>query len=267
MKRVTILGEPQELTEFRRKHPLSTWKQMRDDGEGRIAYNIVRHRLSQEQGGLCSFCEVGIHSNGPLRCRVEHFHPKSDKSVAHNWTLDWENMLAVCMGGSQRHQARPYTMEPLEENLSCDAYKDKMIQSGSLHEQCEGWIINPKEIPAFPRLFFLERSTGRLLPDDEQCNVIEIENNQHPNTRSLVQNTIDMLNLNCDRLCEARLRVIWNIERNKKKLREQGNNHEQSLNELANRYFRQQWPVFFTTIRFCLGTTAEQYLNDTGFQG
>ncbi len=267
MKRVTSPDEPPELTAFRRQNPSNTWDQMRNDGEGRVAYEVVRTKLNKGQGGLCAFCEVNIHDNDPLKCRVEHFHPKADTSTTHNWALSWENMLAVCMGGSQRHQTQPHTLEPLEENLSCDAYKDQMIQSGRLQEQCEGWIINPKDIPAFPRLFFIERSSGRLLPDEQQCANFDFENNLHPCTRSLVQHTIDMLNLNCDRLCEARLLVVWDIERNKKRMREQGLNPQKSLYELANRYFRQRWPGFFTTIRFCLGPAAEQYLTNTKFQG
>jgi uncharacterized protein (TIGR02646 family) len=267
LKRVIEPVEPKELINFRTKYPTKTWEQMRDDGEGQIAYQVVRLTLINGQGGLCAFCEVGIHDNEPLKCRVEHFHPKADISAAHNWALDWENMLAACMGGSQRHLEQPYTLEPLEENLSCDAFKDKMIQSGRLQEQCEGWILTPKHIPAFPRLFFLERSTGRLIPDEEQCSNFQFEDNRHPCTYSLVQHSIDMLNLNCSRLCEARLRIVWNIERNKKRMREQGVTPELGLSELANRYLRQNWPAFFTTIRFCLGTVAEQYLTDTGFQG
>jgi len=59
---------------------------------------------------------------------------------------------------------------------------------------------------------------------------------------------------------------VWDIERNKKRLREQGVNPQQSLYELANRYLRQHWPAFFTTIRFCLGTAAEQRLTNTCYQ-
>lgn len=259
--------EPHELIDFRSKNPTGTWEQMRNDGDGQIAYAIVRRTLINGQGGLCAFCEVGIHDNEPLKCRVEHFHPKSDISSVHNWALDWKNMLAACMGGSQRHLEQPHTLEPLEENLSCDAFKDKMIQSGRLQEQCEGWILDPKHVPAFPSLLFLERSTGRLMPDEDQCSNVAFDNNQHPCAYSLVQHSIDMLNLNCNRLCEARLRVVWDIERNKKKMREQGIAPQLALGELANRYLRQHWPAFFTTIRFCLGTAAEQYLTDTGFQG
>ena len=123
------------------------------------------------------------------------------------------------LGGAQRHQQPPYALEPLRENLSCDAHKDQIIQSGKLDEQCDGWIINPLELPAFPCLFFLEKSTDRLLPDEPVCAGLDMPGNQHPNTQHLVQHTIDMLNLNCNRLYEARKQIIWNIERNKKDLR------------------------------------------------
>lgn len=267
MKRVIRLDEPAELTGYRADNPVGTWEQMRADAAGREAYEAVRRKLLDGQGSLCGFCEIGLHDIDPLKCRVEHFHPKSDTSTAHNWALDWQNMIAVCMGGSQRHQQPPHALEPLPENLSCDAHKDQMIQTHRLDEHCEGWIINPLDLPAFPSLFFLEKSTGRLLPDEQACAGIALPGNKHRGTHELVQHTIDMLNLNCARLCEARLRVVWDIERNKKLLRERQVPADQALYRLAERYFRQSWPAFFTTIRFCLGTAAEQYLTDAGFQG
>lgn len=267
MKRVIRLDEPAELTGYRADNPVSTWEQMRGDATGRAAYEAVRLQLLNGQGGLCGFCEIGIHDIDPLKCRVEHFHPKSDTSTAHNWALDWQNMIAVCMGGSQRHQQPPHALEPLPENLSCDAHKDQMINTGRLVEHCEGWIIDPLDLPAFPSLFFLEKSTGRLLPDEQACASIALPGNKHPGTQELVQHTIDMLNLNCDRLCQARTRVLWDIEHSKKSLRLQNIRPEHALRTLAERYFRQPWPGFFTTIRFCLGTAAEQYLADIGFQG
>jgi uncharacterized protein (TIGR02646 family) len=267
MKRVVRPAEAEQLTVYRTSQPTSTWDQMRADGQGRTAYEAIRVQLIAGQGGLCAFCELDIRDQDPLKCRVEHFHPKSDRSTAHNWALDWQNMLGVCMGGSQRYQQPPHALEPLPANLSCDAHKDQMITVNRLEEHCEGWIINPAELPAYPRLFFLEMSTGRFRPDEEGCGLVILPGNRYTTTIELVQNTIDMLNLNCDRLCQARLRVVWDVERNKKKLREQGVNPQQGLRNLAERYLRQRWPGFFTSIRFCLGTAAEQYLTDIGFQG
>lgn len=86
-------------------------------------------------------------------------------------------------------------------------------------------------------------------------------------TRSGTGRGIDMLNLNCDQLCNARLTIIRDIERNKKKQREAGFSAHQGLGNLAVHYLRQRWPGFFSTIRLCLGTAAEMHLANLGYQG
>lgn len=270
MKRVLRQQEPDKLTCYRRDAPRSTWEQMKNDVKfgGSDVYNACRAQLIADQGGICAFCEIDIRANDSLKCRVEHFHPKSDSSEAYNWALDWDNLLGVCAGGSYKHVGVPYTQEPLTDNLSCDTHKDRMIQSGKLPVQCEGWIINPTELITSPCLFRLEKSTGKLLPDLVNCVVFTAwPGNQHSDVQSLVQHTIDMLNLNCDRLCNARLAIIRDIERNKKKQRDAGFSPQQGLGNLANRYLRQRWPGFFTTIRVCLGAAAETYLESLAFQG
>ncbi|AGX88650.1 retron system putative HNH endonuclease [Candidatus Symbiobacter mobilis] len=270
MKRVRRQPEPIQLTNYRHANPFCTWQQMRDDAmhDGPAAYEESRKKLIAGQGGICAFCEIDICDNDPLQCRVEHFHPKSDITQAHNWALDWNNLLAVCAGGSYRFASAPYVHEPLAENLSCDTHKNRMIQVGRLQEQCEGWILDPAAIPAFPSLFRLEMSTGRLLPDPDHCAVLPIwPGNRHADVPTLVQHTIDMLNLNCDRLCNARLTIIRDIERNKKKQRMAGFAAHQGLGNLAAHYLRQRWPGFFSTIRLCLGTAAETYLANLGYQG
>lgn len=270
MKRVLKQGEPIALTNYRNRVPRSTWSEMKDDAHfgGPTAYDACRAQLISDQGGLCAFCEIDIRDNDPLKCRVEHFHPKSDITTAHNWALDWKNLIAVCAGGSYKFSLPPYTLEPLQRNLSCDAHKDQMIQSGKLLEQCEGWILNPIELQASPSLFRVEKSTGRLLPDADSCAASPAwPDNPHPCLQALVQHTIDMLNLNCDRLCAARLSITRDIERSKKKQREAGHSAEQGLSNLAQRYLRQCWPGFFTTIRLCLGSAADAHLANTHYQG
>lgn len=270
MKRVNRPQEPLELTNFRQTAPASTWEQMKNDvnHKGSEVYDICRAQLVSTQGGICAYCEIDIRDNNPLTCRVEHFHPKSDMTPAHNWALDWNNMLGVCAGGSYRYAQTPYTQEPLADNLSCDAHKDQMIQSGKLPEQCEGWILDPSKLFASPSLFRLEKSTGRFMPDTDQCQAANTwPGNKHVNMEKLVQHTLDMLNLNCDRLRQARLTLIRDIERNKKRQREQGFSSVQGLDNLATRYLRQHWPAFFTTIRLCLGAAVETHLTHIRFQG
>ncbi|MBY0473585.1 MAG: TIGR02646 family protein [Nitrosomonas sp.] len=268
MKRVLRQREPDELARYRRAAPSSTWEQMKSDldSKGPDVYAACRAQLIADQGGICAFCEIDIRDNDPLKCRIEHFHPKSDTSEAHNWALDWNNLLGVCSGGSNKHGDAPYTQKPLTDNLSCDAHKDQMIQSGKLPAQCEGWIINPAELVASSCLFGLEKSTGKLSPDPTNCAAsLAWPGNCHPDLQTLVQHTIDMLNLNCDRLCQARLAIIKDIERNKKKQRKAGYSAQQGLTNLANRYLRRQWPGFFTTIHLCLGAATETCLANLGF--
>lgn len=271
MKRVLKGYEPLSLAGYRNAAPLSAWGEMKCNPHygGQQSYQDCRSELVSQQKGLCAYCEIDIRDNDPLKCHVEHFHPKSDISPQHNWALDWQNMLGVCNGGSYQHiDGTGFYLEPMDKNLSCDAHKDKMIQTGKLAAQCEGWILNPIQLAAFPALFYLEKSTGRFLPDATACAAYPpLAHNHHTSIEDLVQHTIDMLNLNCERLTQARLIIIRDIERNKKREQQSGFNAQQGLANLAQRYFRIQWAGFFTTIRLCLGQSAEAHLQSINYQG
>ncbi len=271
MKRVLKGAEPPSLTTYRNAVPNGTWKAMRGDPHhgGQNAYTDCRAQTIEDQGGLCAYCEIGIRDNDPLKSQIEHFHPKSDKATAHNWALDWGNLLAVCNGGHNPHvSAVGFYLAPLDANLSCDAHKERMITAGKLAAQCEGWILNPLQLQANPSLFELERGSGKLIPNIENCAAAPAWlGNKHASIAELVQHTIDMLNLNCDRLTQARRQIIWNIEQNKKKQRQAGYTPQQGLDNLAQRYFQTQWHDFFTTIRICLGQVADAHLHSMQFQG
>ncbi|MBB3118691.1 retron system putative HNH endonuclease [Pseudoduganella violacea] len=271
MKRIASSSEPSTLMTYRQAVPGGTWEAMRNDPYfgGMAAYENVRAQVLLDQGGICAYCEVDISAHDPLKqCRVEHFHPKSDISAAHNWALDWQNLLAVCAGGSYRYAEAPHALAPIEENLSCDAHKDRMIQRGKLQLVCDGWILHPAALPASPSLFLIEKWNGNLAPDAANCAAsLPITGNRHADVLSLVQHTIDMLNLNCERLCQARLRIVRDIEHNKKKQRLAGFSPTDGMANLAQHYLRQKWPAFFTTIRLCLGTAADSYLAGVGYQG
>lgn len=270
MKRCLKGSEPASLRVYRQAKPDSTWDELREDPHhgGQDAYLDIRTQTHTDQGGLCAYCEIDIRDNESTKSRIEHFHPKSDKNQNINWALDWHNMLAVCSGGSYKYGSAPYTMEPLRENLSCDAHKDRLIQQGLILEQCEGLILNPLKISASPCLFSINKFNGEISVNTANCeNHQPLTNNKHSSILELVEKTIFALNLNCHRLCEARLVVIRDIERNKKRQRDSGFTGSQGLKNLAQRYLRRQWPAFFTTICLCLGPAAEDYLQNIQYQG
>ena len=269
MKRVgKSFPAPQTLRDYAQTGHDATWKQMYDDNAqgGYQAVRDCRAQAVRDQHGLCAYCEQKITMEDPLRCRVEHFHSKSDSAGTHNWGLDWKNMLAVCDGGSRSSQEAQKT-HPLPANLSCDAHKNHIVQTGKLPAACEGQLLNPLEMPAFPNLFTLDKGTGRFRPDKTACAAVEIPGNACGTTEALVNSTIAALNLNCARLTEKRRLLAANIEYNKKILRERGMLPAEMPEKLVRRYFSIQWPEFFTTLRCCLGPFAEDYLQSVQYQG
>ena len=265
MKRVgKSFPAPQALQDYALACPDATWEQMYDDNAqgGYQAAHACRDQALRDQYGLCAYCEQDIS----LHCQVEHFHPKSDKPGTRNWGLDWENMLAVCDGGSgSTHEKKKIC--PLPENLSCDAHKDRMIQTGKLPAACEGNLLNPLDVPVFPNFFALDKGTGHLRPDEASCATVTISGNACGTTAGLVQRTIAELNLNCERLAEKRRLLVVNIDQNKKILRQKGVLPAAMPEKLVHRYFSEKWPEFFTTVRCCLGHEVENYLQSVRYQG
>lgn len=265
MKRVEKGEEPTKLTDYRNANPRSTWEQMRNDAAfgGNDAYVEIKRTALSDQGGLCAYCEAHVVSQAQ---QIEHFHPKSDIGDGHNWALDWSNLLAVCDGGSNPYS--PHYLEPLPDNLSCDQHKNYLSQKGGLLATCEGWLLNPLQLAAFPNLFAVHLGTGKLRANEGNCAMIPaFEPNHCGSAAALVENTIRILNLNCDRLCQDRLRVIRSLEHAKKQLRQQGIPANRALPSLAQRYFQRRWSPFFTVIRSYLGEVAERHLQDISYQG
>lgn len=254
MKAVSKGAQPADLTAYFAANPTHTWDQMKgDSGLGDKAAKDCRKTAISDQGGICAYCEIDIHDDPFGLCRVEHFHPKSDRSTPHNWGLDWANMLATCSGGTYPHTTRPgHFLEPIRDNQSCDAIKGDGIY--------DGWILDPSKIPPAPCLFRIDNN-GFLAPNPDTCATVTIPGNRHIDTERMVRHTIETLNLNCDRLSKSRRAVFRNIEELKKEKRLQGLSANQVNSDLCDWYFRQRWPAYFTTIRIALREWAEAHLN------
>ena len=257
MKTIIKNACPPCLARYVAKFPDATWETMRNDAAngGNEAYAEVREHLVKDQKSLCAYCECGLREDAPHATRVEHFHPKSDTSSGHNWHLDWQNLLATCTGGEREGDAFP-----LPENMSCDASKKNIIHDGD--------ILNPLRLPSFPAAFCYDMRTGELVPNTKFCSEHPaLPGNTLSSTFELLQNTLRVLNLNCDRLCQARLKVSRYLEHQKKQFRERHIQASVALRSLAQRYFATQWPAYFTVLRHCLQPYAEEYLHSVHYQG
>lgn len=257
MKKINKSLPPNDLTDYAQKYPTNDWD---TDFRNDPAYKTIKELIFQEQGYLCAFYENEI--NETHKQRIEHFHPKSDKTNPnHNWALDWTNVIGVCLGGSDIDKS----IHPLPANLSCDAYKDHLIVKNKLPIACEGHLINPLELP-FPCLFDFNKRTGELIPKDNYAG-IEFEDNQYGSTAELIAKTIEHLNLNCDRLNKDRKAVFYEYERLLKKARADKRTPNDFLDKLTKHWFQKQWLPFFTTRRILLGNHAENYLTNTNYSG
>ena len=256
MKKIVKRTEPQSLTDYRQHNPQANWQEARNTGP----YAELKTTVFEDQGHLCAFCETRLPASNPSHQRVEHFHPKSDTSDPnHNWTLDWGNMIGVCTGGSSQGEY------PTPANLSCDAYKDHLITKRKLAEDCEGYVLNPLRIINTPCLFQLDKRTGDLRPDPEACTQLADIDNRYESLVELVEKTIEILNLNCQRLRDDRLEVLKFYNQAATKARK-GNNRQYKT-QLAESWLRRRWPSFFTTRRILLGQTAEQWLVEHEYRG
>jgi uncharacterized protein (TIGR02646 family) len=254
-------AEPECLINYRTANPSATWDDFKNDEPD--CYRIIRDRLWSIQGCLCAYCEIHLErrTDAVPNEQIAHFHPKSDKTSNHNWALDWDNLWLACLGGTRYSDQRVEAREPkygLPENRSCDEATD--------NEVLDGKILRPDEVPAFPRLFRYRQSPDRLNiePDHGACKQAGI-----PVSR--VESTITKLNLNCQRLAEARLPVHKTLQRAKRQLSKSGLDSKPALYRLAERHFRLGpkgcRQAFFTVARWGLGQVAEEYLHDSGYSG
>lgn len=261
MKVIKKSIEPEKLKEYRETYPSKTWVRA-----SKKIRKLYRKTCMKQQGYICCYCECDLNQIGVDNfCRVEHFHQKSDTmSTGTNWHLDWNNIFAACNGITDKKKRYIY---PHPNNLSCDSHKNHLVQANQLPIQCEGLLINPLQIPAFPNIFKIDFATGELMPDDVACSSVSIPDNRLTTTKDLVQSTINILNLNCDRLCRERKLVLNDIEGKIRAGREKRKSVDEVFTNLTHHFFQKKWPAYFTTIRCRLGKYAEDYLHSISFQG
>lgn len=248
---------PAPLVAFQQADPMATWDKLR--GEGRAVYDELCKTLQTDQAGLCAYCELEATKEANS-LQVEHIVAKSHQDPACNWALHWPNLLAVCTGGSRWAGEQDRYLEPLPDNLSCDQHKNHLVNTGSISEDSRGFIVNPLDLPAFPPLVAVLHD-GRLIPHPDACASVEISPNAYSTTEELIARSIEHLNLNCVRLCLARIAAAKNVSREMRETRAE----LLCQRFLSLRHGRRR--RFFTVYRCRLGKAAEAYLAASGFRG
>ena len=163
----------------------ASWDRFRSHDAGQ-AYRGLIEELTNLQHGLCGYCEIGLTE---LDRQVEHFVPQSDPAQGALLALDFRNLLACCKGGTAPRSDADRYVKPVKHNRSCgEAKGDRM----------NGEFVDPRELPALPSLTRV-LDDGRMEADAEACTSAGVVANH-------VTRTIEMLNLNAERLRIARER-------------------------------------------------------------
>ncbi len=260
MKNIIKGSEPSLLYTYRMNNSNGKWDSFSKGRTTQIKQrrNQVQDQLKSDQSGICAYCEIDLKekdASGIADFRVEHFHPKSDHSTAHNWHLDWQNLLGCCHGGSQSTVTDAANRFTSPDN-SCDVPKGK--------KNLDGIILNPLQLPPFPVFFKCERATGILSVNEANCHQAGINIQQ-------AQNTLDELHLYANRLNSLRKAVLNQLNTQLQALIVAGKDIRAARLQLAQVYLRknnqQHWPAFFSSIRSYLGSEAEQHLRNIGYVG
>ena len=160
----------------------ASWPGYRQHLAGKRRYAQLIGALDALQHGLCGYCEIDLL---PGDRQVEHVNPVSLQPLLQ---LSAGNMIASCRGGVSDHPAIQADPQRSHLNqLSCGQAKGNTPPA---------LIREPRTLPAFP-------SVTRVLTDGRiEADALACKNMRIP--RSVVEKTIDVLNLNVERLRQAR---------------------------------------------------------------
>lgn len=235
---------------FLKGRGIEDWEQLRDAESGRF-YKEVKAILVKNQYRICAYCESQLSSRDE-DIRVEHFHPKADKNEVHNWGLDWDNLMAVCCSGAILDCRCDVNKQHVQEGF----VKITGVPAGPA---IEGYILNPYEM-SWENLFSFSQESGELGVNRAVCKKVYIRENRFGSVAELVDRTIEVLNLNCGRLCRSRRSVAAEFEKLRAILRKRG--FKKSIrDEIAERWFGGGKVLsYYTTRRCLLKGRAEKYI-------
>ena len=166
----------------------ANWDEFRSHSSG-ASYDELRESLTQDQHGLCAYCEIAIDG---WRSQVEHVIPQSDAKLGKAKALDTTNMVACCPGGTVQDDDEDRFRRPVGHHMSCGQAKGN---------HSDELFLDPRELPALPSLLRVI-DNGLVEADESACQTAGTLPDR-------VTRTIEILNLNSERLRSAREKR-WN---------------------------------------------------------
>ncbi|HAS8402946.1 TPA: TIGR02646 family protein [Vibrio vulnificus] len=213
MRKINKSQAPNELTIYAISNPDDTWDNFR--GNNSRDAKKIKNKIFSEQNYICAYCEIDLCEDNVFEHhrRVEHFNSKSGWVVGDalpNWHLDWNNVIGVCIGGTDRNNTEQFVMP---DNKSCDSYKEHLETNHGEGKRWLGKIVSPLENNLSSDMFNFSLATGMLEVNVGTTNLKTFTHNNFATSSELLESTIEKLNLNCDRLNLARLEIHISFEK------------------------------------------------------
>ena len=168
------------------------WDGFRSHAAG-ASYRELLKKLMSIQHGLCAYCEIDLRDGDH---QIEHVVPRSEPNRGEERSLDVDNLIACCKGGSARNEFGPDArddsdrfLQPSKRNISCGEKKGG---------DWDADFVDPRTLPALPSLLRVGYD-GRVKADQAACEAAE-------QSAETVSRTIETLGLNVPRLRVARER-------------------------------------------------------------
>ena len=223
----------------------ANWEEFRYHNSG-ASYRELRDTLTQNQHGLCAYCEIELIE---LDYQIEHVIPQSDPEYGTSREVDITNLIACCKGGtssvfasSTKSRDEDRYLEPIKYNMSCGQAKG---------DRNDADFLDPRKLPALPSLTKVLRD-GRIEADEEAC---ELEGM----APIRVTRTIEILNLNAERLRLAREKW-WNDLVERSEQMNDSNMMDAWVHSMLIPDSADLLDPFFTTSRCYFGPLGERVL-------
>lgn len=219
----------------------ANWDEFRSHNSGQ-SYHELREALTLNQHGICAYCEIAINDR---RRQVEHVIPQSDDEDGKSRATDIANMVACCIGGTVQIDAEGRHRRPSRDNNSCGQAK------GNVNDENFG---DPRTLPALPSVLRVI-DDGQIEADETNC-----EQAGFPTVR--ITRTIEILNLNAERLRLQREKRWIGLQEETEKIDDAGNPEKVKawIRHLLTPDENDRLNAFFTTTRSYFGALSETIL-------
>lgn len=219
MRRINKSQTSNALTVYANKNPNDTWEVFQKNNGN--DFKIIKKKIFEEQGYICAYCETDLSEEVAFEHhrRVEHFDSKSAWKVGQpppNLHLDWNNVIGVCVGGTDRNNLERYIMP---DNKSCDSYKEHLETNLGHSKKWKGQVLSPLEECLCSDMFVYCLASGELGVNVDYANSLTFKYNNYDSSAELLENTIKSFNLNCERLKIARREIHFSYEKLKAEFR------------------------------------------------